>query len=73
MSILTYLSKDINSHKLFPIYGWIHQCIFCYEYTSMTESIYHHKIFCCGKCSAKYDIATKYNFVIINFKNFNKV
>ena len=73
MGVLTYLSKDKNSRKSFPMFGWIHQCIFCSELTSMTEPIYHHKIYCCGKCSVKYDMRTKYNFVIQNFKTFDKV
>lgn len=70
MKALTYLSKNCNS---LPINGWIHQCIFCMNYTSKIESIYHYKIFSCEKCSKKYDITTKYQFVISNFKDFVKV
>ena len=50
MDTYTYLSTNKNTLKSFPIYGWIQQCIFCSEHTSMVKHIRNYKVYCCGKC-----------------------
>ena len=74
MKAYTYLSKNsYGTNAKIPVTGWIHQCVFCSDLTSMISSVYHYKIYCCGKCSVKYDTTTKYSFVIKNLKHMIKV
>ena len=46
-----------------PEEGWIHQCIYCENPTSMIEKVYKRHICICNKCSKKYDKRTKYNYI----------